>query len=87
VRREARFRSFKAPLRGAFLFYVGPVVRAAPSWVLGRFAEAERRDRQPVLRRCPNCVNRGLGAVEVFSCLGPLKQELKEAFQVTFGCR
>jgi len=55
--------------------------------VLGRFAEAEGRDRQPVLRCRPDRVDRGLGAIEVLGCLGSIKQELEEALQVSFGCR
>ncbi len=56
-------------------------------YVLGRFAKAEGRDSQPVLRRRLDGVDRGLGAIEVFGCLGSIKQEFKEALQVSFCCR
>ena len=55
--------------------------------VLGRFAEAEGRDRQSVPRCRPDRVDRGLGAIEVLGCLGSIEQELEEALQVSFGCR
>ena len=49
--------------------------------VLGRFAEAEGRDRQPVLRCRPDRVDRGLGAIEVLGCLGSIEQELEKTLQ------
>ncbi len=56
-------------------------------WVLGRFAEAEGRDRQPVLNRRPDGIDRSLSAIEVFAGIGSVEQEVKEALQVNFSRR
>lgn len=57
------------------------------SWVAGRFAEAEGRDRQPVLRRRSYRVDRSLGAIKVLGRLGAVDQELEVALQVSLGRR
>jgi hypothetical protein len=59
----------------------------ALGWVLGRFAEAEGRDRQPVQRGRPDGVDCSPGAIEVFGCVGLVEQEVEAAFQVSSSRR
>ncbi len=54
-------------------------------WVLCRFAEAEGRDRQAMLRRRFYLVDRCLGTINVLGRLGTVDQEVKESLQVVLG--
>jgi hypothetical protein len=53
----------------------------------GGFAEAERGDREPVLHRSPDGVDRGLGVIKVFGRVCLVQQVVEETFQVGFGHR
>ena len=54
---------------------------------LCRLAEALGCDRKLLLRDRPDGVDCRLGMVEVFSCLGPFKQEIEQTFQIRFSGR